>query len=225
MQFLKDFRKRPAWAHIKSVGSTLVFVWLFTSGVAQATLVPTESMVPTILVGDHFFLDKLAFPANYPEAIRGLLPERTIRRGDIVAFWSPADPELRLVKRVIGLPGERVEMREGDIYINGEKLNETYVVHTEPGEVWRSQNFAPITLSSEGFFMMGDNRDRSNDSRYFGAVQRKALIGKPLFVYWSYDSGPYKPNRSLGEWAEYYGSMAVHFVTRTRWERMGMVLR
>ena len=97
MQFLKDFRKRPVWAHIKSLGSTLVFVWLFTSGIAQATMVPTESMVPTILIGDHFFLDKVAFPANYPEALQNLLPERTIHRGDIVAFWSPQDPDLRLV--------------------------------------------------------------------------------------------------------------------------------
>jgi signal peptidase I len=225
MQFLKDFRKRPIWGHLKSVTSTVVFVWLFTSGVAQATIVPTESMSPTILVGDHFFLDKVAFPGNYPEAVQSLLPERAIKRGDIVAFMSPETPGLRLVKRVIGLPGEQVGMRQGDIYINDEKLKESYTVHAEPSGVWRSQNIAPITLPSDGFFMMGDNRDRSHDSRYFGVVQRKALIGKPLFVYWSYDSGEYKPDKSLGEWAEYYGSVAVHFLSRTRWDRTGTVLR
>jgi signal peptidase I len=225
MRFLQDFRKRPIYGHLKSLVSTIVFVWLFTSGVAQATIVPTESMVPTILVGDHFMLDRVAFPANYPEAIRDYLPERTIKRGDIVAFWSPEDPNLRLVKRVIALPGERYEMREGDVYINGEKLKEPYAVHAERRELWRSQNIAPITLPADSFFMMGDNRDRSHDSRYFGSIQRKALIGKPLFVYWSYDTGTYKPNKTLGEWAEYYGSMAMHFVSKTRWDRTGTLIR
>src|SRR5574339_529615 len=104
MQFFKRRRKvEPAtrkaqlWAHFKSLASTALFVWLFTSGVAQATMVPTESMDPTILVGDHFFLDKVAFPANYPDALQPFLPERTIKRGDIVAFWSPETPDLRLV--------------------------------------------------------------------------------------------------------------------------------
>jgi signal peptidase I len=218
-------RKRRIWANFKSLASTVVFVWLFTNHIAQATIVPTESMVPTILVGDHFFLDKVAFPANYPEALQKILPERTIRRGDLVAFWSPENPDLRLVKRVVALPGEEFGIRDGDVYINGEKLKEPYAAHSEPGVNWRSENFAPVTLPPDSFFMMGDNRDNSRDSRYFGVVQRKALIGKPTFVYWSYESDPYRGNRSLGQWAEHYVSMATHFFTRTRWARTGTVLR
>src|SRR5215475_6957037 len=86
-----------------SLFSTLLFGWVFTNHIGQATEVPTESMKPTILAGDHFFLDKVAFPANYPQALQKYLPIRTIGRGEIVAFWSPADPNTRLVKRVIGL--------------------------------------------------------------------------------------------------------------------------
>ncbi len=97
--------KKRIWDSVKSFGSTIVFVWVFTHGVAQATVVPTESMTPTILVGDHFFLDKLAFPANYPEAVQKYLPARAIHRGEIMALWSPETPDMRLVKRVIGLPG------------------------------------------------------------------------------------------------------------------------
>src|ERR1051325_1705797 len=115
---MKDMKKQM-WQWFKSVGSTLAFVWVFTHSVAQATVVPTESMNPTILVGDHFFLDKLAFPANYPEAVQKYLPSRTIHRGDIVALWSQETPDLRLVKRVIGLPGETLEVRHRDVYING----------------------------------------------------------------------------------------------------------
>lgn len=218
-------RRARMWAHFKSLASTVVFVWLFTSGVAQATVVPTESMVPTILVGDHFFLDKVAFPGNYPESLRQYLPERTIQRGDIVAFTSPENPDLRLVKRVIALPGETFEIREGDVYINERKLEESYAVHRLPAAHWRSQNIAPVTIPPDAFFMMGDNRDDSHDSRVFGAIPRDFLIGKTTFVYWSYESEPYKPNRTLKEWAEYYGSVAVHFVTRTRWARTGTVLR
>src|SRR5438034_8590164 len=104
---------------IESLAFTVIFVLVFTTYIAQATQVPTESMSPTILVGDHFFLDKVAFPANYPESLQKFLPARTIRRGEILAFWSPQDPNLRLVKRVIGLPGETVEVRNRIVYING----------------------------------------------------------------------------------------------------------
>jgi signal peptidase I len=218
-------RKARLWAHFKSLASTVTFVWLFTSGVAQATMVPTPSMVPTILVGDHFFLDKVAFPGNYPTAIQPYLPERTIRRGDIVAFFSPEDPELRLVKRVIALPGDEFEIRAGEVYIDGKKLDDEHAMHRLPSDLWRSQNVAARTIPPDSFFMMGDNRDESRDSRFFGAVPKKLLIGKPTFVYWSYESEPYRGSRTLREWGEYYGSVAMHFITRTRWSRTGTVLR
>lgn len=221
-----DTARKHLWSHFKSFASTLVFVWLFTQHVAQATMVPTESMDPTILVGDHFFLDKLAFPANYPHAVQRFLPERVIRRGEIVAFWSPEVPDLRLVKRVIGLPGDVFEIREGDVYVNGQKLEEPYVVHRLPLSYHLNQTLERRIIPPDSYFMMGDNRDNSRDSRYFGLVHRDALIGKPLFVYWSYESDPYPPNgRTITEWAEYYTSVAAHFLTRTRWARTGTVLR
>src|SRR5262245_31567587 len=92
--------KSPMREWVESLLSTIVFVWIFTNHVAQATEVPTESMQPAIMPGDHFFLDKVAFPANYPDAIQKYLPVRAIHRGDIIAFWSPETSNLRLVKRV-----------------------------------------------------------------------------------------------------------------------------
>src|SRR5215471_13515048 len=145
--------KKRIWEWTKSVGSTIVFVWIFTHGVAQATVVPTESMTPTILVGDHFFLDKLAFPANYPRIVQKYLPTRAIHRGDILALWSPQNPDMRLVKRVIGLPGETLEVRHRDVYIDGQKLDEPYAVHTDSGEFDRRDNYGPITLGPDQFFM------------------------------------------------------------------------
>lgn len=217
--------KTRVWPHLKSVISTVVFVWFFTHHVAQATMVPSESMNPTILVGDHFMLDKVAFAANYPDVVMKVLPEREIHRADIVAFWSPEVSDLRLVKRVIGLPGETFEIRDGDIYINGEKLTEPYVVHILPPYRRLLQNVPPMKIPPDSYFMMGDNRDDSRDSRYFGVVSHKSMIGRPLFIYWSYEMGPYPENGTLGQWVDYYASVATHFFTRTRWMRTGTVLR
>src|SRR5919201_751534 len=116
---------------IESLAFTVIFVLVFTSYVAQATQVPTESMKPTILVGDHFFLDKIAFPANYPAAIRRYLPHRSVQRLDIIAFKSPTDGNIPFVKRVIGLPGETVQVRDKAVYVNGTKLDEPYKNHAD----------------------------------------------------------------------------------------------
>jgi len=213
------------WSGFKSIASTLVFVWLITHHIAQATVVPTESMSPTILVGDHFFLDKVAFPANYPQALQKFLPTRTIKRGEIVAFWSPETPNLRLVKRVIGLPGETIELRNRIVYINGRKLDEPYAVFTDSQNIPRRDSMAPVAIPADSFFMMGDNRDNSNDSRFWGVARREEMIGTPLFVYWSYDGGPYQPNMSLSEHAREYASIATHFFSNTRWFRTGTMVR
>ena len=217
--------KTQIWQWIKSFGPTVLFVWVFTHGVAQATVVPSESMNPTILVGDHFFLDKLAFPANYPKALQKYLPNRTIQRSDIVALWSPQNPDIRLVKRVIGLPGEMLEVRHRAVYINGRKLDEPYVIHSDSVEIDGRDNFGPVEIPEEHFFLMGDNRDNSNDSRFWGVAPRESLIGKPLFVYWSYDEEPYSQELTVRQWLEHSASVAAHFFSRTRWLRTGTVLR
>jgi signal peptidase I len=221
---------------IESLVFTLVFVWVFTNHIAQATEVPTESMKPTILAGDHFFLDKLAFPANYPGALQKYLPERTIRRGDIVAFWSPENRQMRLVKRVIGLPGDTVEIRARQVYINGKPLAESYKVHIDPNTYppapWvpealqKRDNFGPAVVPPNQYFMMGDNRDNSNDSRYWGFARRESFIGKPLFIYWSFESEPNDSmDWSLKDYVHHYTDVAEHLFTKTRWLRTGELVK
>ena len=223
-----------AW--IESLAFTIIFVLVFTNYVAQATQVPTESMKPTILVGDHFFLDKVAFPANYPAAIRAYLPHRSISRGDILAFKSPTDEAIPFVKRIIGVPGDTLQLRNKDLYVNGMKLDEPYKIHVDstvyedetgtPEELKIRDNYGPVTVPPNHYFVMGDNRDNSNDSRYWGFITWDEVIGKPLFVYWSYESDPYIPgDKTMREWIEGYVSVAVHFFGRTRWFRMGTIVR
>src|SRR5262245_6593813 len=109
----------------ESLASTVVFVLIFTTFIAQATQVPTPSMIPTIFVGDHFFLDKIAFPGNFPESMRGWLPRRQINRGDIIAFRPPpkAGMTTPFVKRVIGIPGDTVQVTNKIVYVNGQMLD------------------------------------------------------------------------------------------------------
>src|SRR5438552_4380208 len=156
--------KGPFREWVESLAFTVIFVLVFTSYVAQATQVPTESMKPTILVGDHFFLDKIAFPANYPPVIRGYLPHRSIRRLDIIAFKSPTDGNIPFVKRVIGLPGESLEVRSKSVYINGNKLDEPYKIHVDsttyspdpwtPEELKIRDNYGPVTVPPDNYFVM-----------------------------------------------------------------------
>ena len=229
-------RKSAAREWLESLVFSLIFVFFFTNFIAQATQVPTESMKPTILVGDHFFLDKFAFPANYPQFMNKVLPTREIARGDIVAFKSPGDPKVPFIKRVIGLPGETLEIRDKTVYINGRELEESYKHFIDPNIYERGSgipsdyiardNFGPKVIPPNSYFMMGDNRDNSNDSRFWGVVDGKMVIGKPLFIYWSYDAPPYDPrSKSILEHAKDYLSVAVNFFSKTRWGRTGKILR
>jgi signal peptidase I len=223
--------RNKLWEWTESLASTVIFVLVFTALIAQATQVPTESMKPTIMVGDHFFLDKVAFPGNFPERIQPWLPKRGIQRGDIIAFRAPVDPEIPFVKRVIGVGGDTVEIRDKILFLNGKAQDEPYKIHTdltihklesEPQELAIRDNFGPTTIPAGEFFVMGDNRDNSNDSRFWGTVKWNTIIGKPLFVYWSYESDPYiAGDRSWTDLSREYLSIAIHFFSRTRWFRMG----
>ena len=228
--------KSAAREWIESLTFTIVFVLLFTNFIAQATQVPTESMKPTIMVGDHFFLDKFAFPANYPEGIQPFLPQRTLERGDIIAFNAPDGGNIPFVKRIVGLPGEEVDLRSKVVYIDGAPLDEPYKIHVDNhvygDEPWTPEglrvrdNYGPVTVPEGFYFVMGDNRDNSNDGRYWGFISDRDVIGKPLFVYWSYDGGTYTPGRrSIPQRIYGYGSVAANFLGQTRWFRTGMMIR
>jgi signal peptidase I len=131
------------------------------------------------------------------------------------------------VKRVIAIPGDTVEVRDKIVYLNGKRQEEPYKIHVNSpisGEI-PGDNFGPLTVPGDQFFVMGDNRDNSNDSRYRGFVTRDEVIGKPLFVYWSYESDPYIPGeKTWREWIEDYVLIAIHFFDRTRWFRMGTMI-
>jgi signal peptidase I len=213
-----------------------IFALFVTTFVVHPMTVPTPSMEPTILVGDRLLIDKFSFRNGYKRGIP-LAPERDIKRGDIVVFKFPNNPDTLYVKRAIGLPGEELEIRGGTVHINGSPLDEPYKVHRDsaldegrnfphdPHRGDRRDNTNPITIPDDSYFVMGDNRDDSADSRYFGFLPRSHIVGRPLVVFWSYeDSSDAYLKTSIPDMLGLYLERIVFFVTRTRWSRMGHVV-
>lgn len=145
----------------------------------QAFKIPAGSMLPTIEIGDHIFVDKITHAKG-------------IKRGEIIVFAFPEDERKDFIKRVIGLPGEGIEIRDKEVYINDEKLTENYIIHQDqhikPKEYEPRDNMGTITIPSDSLFVMGDNRDQSYDSRYWGFVKTDKVKGKVIKIYWSWDS-------------------------------------
>ena len=208
---------------VTTVYCTIIALFV-TTYVVHPMTVPTPSMEPTILVGDRLLIDKFTYRSGY-SSDSSLAPQHVINRGDVVVFKFPDDPQVLYVKRAIGLPGETLQIRNRTVYINGEPLDEPYKVHKEEAHfmsMGARNNFGPVTIPDDSYFVMGDNRDDSADSRYFGFLPRKYIVGRPLIVFWSYEDASDAYRRtSLVEMVKLYGERILFFFTKTRWSRMG----
>ena len=206
-----------------------------TTYVVHPMSVPTPSMEPTILVGDRVLVDKFTIRNGYVPGLP-LLPSYTIQRQDIVVCKAPREPEILLVKRVVGLPGDTLEIRDKTIYINAQPLDEPYKKHSDPnvypggnsnplfGNSQRD-NYKAITIPPDSYFVMGDNRDDSLDSRFWGFLPKDHIVGRPLIIFWSYEDPPDAHLRtSPTELIELYVQRLIFFITRTRWSRMGRLV-
>ncbi|MBI3940213.1 MAG: signal peptidase I [Acidobacteria bacterium] len=208
-----------------------------TTYILHPMTVPTPSMVPTILVGDRLIIDKFTV-RNALHSWLPLVPGHRIRRGDIIVFKFPQNPEVLYVKRAIGLPGDKFEVRDKNVYINDRPLPEAYKVHSDPNVMspnsgfhffsgdFRRDTVAPVVIPQHQYFMMGDNRDDSADSRYWGTLNEELIVGRPLLVFWSYedDSDAYLKT-GLGDLGKLYASRLIYFFTKTRWSRIGKIVR
>ncbi len=217
-------------------------VYLFvTTTLVQAYVIPTGSMEGTLRVGDHMLVDRVTF--SPPGSIGPkILPYRELKRGDIVAFLYPEDTRQTYVKRIIGVPGDHIRMENGQVIRNGARLTEPYTQHIAAMADDYRDNFplgpsmsttrrgrdmfenhvrdGEVIVPPQTLFVLGDNRNNSEDSRYWGFVPRDYVVGKPLLVYWSYDA----PTDDLKEWN--FGhviDVATHFFSKTRWDRTFLV--
>lgn len=218
---------------------TILLLLFGTTTLVQAFVIPTGSMEDTLLVGDHLLVDKLAFAPGGP-VTKHILPYSDVKRGDIIVFRYPVDIRQTFVKRAMGVPGDRIRLQNKQVYLNGHLLSEPYVVHKAEWIDSYRDNFpsdpnvgllggAPKMLENDvkngevvvpdgHYFAMGDNRDQSLDSRYWGFVPRENIIGKPLVIYWSYDATT-EDLSNPGSTIPHLIDIITHFPTKTRWRR------
>ncbi len=234
-------RSPAAHSSVTEWAGTLLIYLFATTTLVQAYVIPTGSMEGNLLVGDHVLVDR-AGSADPGPLGRHILPYRQLQRGDIVAFLYPEDVRQTYVKRVIGLPGDRIRLENGQVIRNGHRLIEPYTQHianyadayrdnfpSAPGPLTTPRGCDMLEHHVRGgevivppgtLFALGDNRDNSVDSRYWGFVPREYVVGRPVLVYWSYDA----PSADLQEWTwDHVVDVAQHFFTRTRWKRMFLV--
>ncbi len=224
-------RRSVTREYLESIVIAVILALFIRTFVVQTFKIPTGSMENNLLIGDHLLVNKFLFAPTATSLEERLLPVRPIHRGDVIVFKFPEDPERDFIKRVIGLPGEKVELINKRIHIDGKPLEEHYVRFLEPpsdvtlaSEVTSfdlRERFGPVTVPPGHLFMMGDNRDNSQDSRYWGFLPLSHVKGRAFLIYWSYESTTSEELvEGLGARLEQLGSVAVHFVTRTRWLRM-----
>ncbi|HEV8416965.1 MAG TPA: signal peptidase I [Bryobacteraceae bacterium] len=215
-----------------------ILILLFgTTTLVQAFIVPTPSMDTTVMVGDHLLVDKLSYAP--PGSIsRYFLPYTEPKRGDVIVFRYPMDISQNYVKRVMGVPGDHIRLVNKVVYLNGKPLTEPYAQHIFPNPDPYRDNFptepdgpvydrakqmlaehvqnGEVVVPPDSYFAMGDNRDNSLDSRYWGFVPRENIIGKPLLIFWSYDA----PTADLvGYSSDHFIDLAKNFFFKTRWDR------
>ena len=242
----KKGSQEPARGVIAEWTVTILLLLFGTTTLVQAFVIPTGSMEDSLLIGDHLLVDKLSYA---PEGAisKYLLPYQQVERGDIVVFRYPIDLSQTFVKRIVGVPGDRLRIVGKELWVNGRKADEPYVAYKSeyidgyrdnfPSSPTSMQIYEPamrmlrdhvldgeVVVPEGNYFAMGDNRDQSLDSRYWGFVPRENIIGKPLIIYWSYDA-PTTHLQDPGVSIDHLKDLALNFFTKTRWKRTFKLIR
>ncbi len=226
---MATFHKSTVREYFESIVIAVVLALFIRTWVVQAFKIPTGSMEQNLLIGDHLLVNKFVFGPTLSQVETGLLPVGDVSRGDVIVFKYPEDPERDFIKRVIGLPGETVEVRDKQVFVDARSLEEPYAQYLDfvapggggfdPSDV--RVRYGPVTVPPGHYFVMGDNRDNSQDSRYWGFLPKPFVKGKALMVYWSYESDREEyESASLGTGVRRLLSVFTHFFTRTRWDRL-----
>ncbi len=188
--------------YAKAIGTALILALIIRTFVIQAFKIPSGSMIPTLLIGDHLLVNKIVYgtPVDIPFTnvnIFHMPGLRTPTKGEIIVFKYPEDPTRDFIKRVVGTEGDTVQMIDKKLYVNGKSVEESFTQHTDNsirlGQPEQRDNFGPYLVPKNKLFMMGDNRDQSYDSRFWGYVDVKQVLGKAMIIYWSWDSNKSMP--------------------------------
>ena len=183
--------KSKTQEYIEAIIIAILIALFLRTFVIQAFKIPSRSMVPTLLVGDHLLVNKFIYGVKIPFLRKTLIPVTDPERGDIIVFIYPKDRSKDFIKRVIGVGGDTIEIKNKKIFLNDKEYTDTYGIYSDnviyPGSIQPRDNFGPVTVPQGELFVMGDNRDESADSRYWGFVDLKDVEGKALIIYWSWN--------------------------------------
>ena len=184
--------KRGRWReNLEAILVAIVIALFIRTFVVQAFKIPSGSMKQTLQIGDHILVNKFIYGIKIPYWRKTIVPVKDPQKGDVIVFKFPEDPEKDFIKRVVGVGGDVIESRNKKLYVNHKPVNHDFGVHTDsyiyPKNVRKRDNFGPITVPENSLFVMGDNRDESYDSRFWGFVDLKAVSGKAFIIYWSWD--------------------------------------
>jgi signal peptidase I len=221
--------------YLEALVIAAVFLQFANTFVVQTYYIPSGSMEDTLLIGDHLFVNRFIYGPAPTAVERQLLPLRTVRRGDIVVFRSKENPRTDVVKRCIGVPGDVIRVVDKKLFINNRGVDDSaYAVHKDPnhqpaflpGQLAARDNFGPFTVPASSYFCMGDNRDNSWDSRFWGELPSSYLLGRAFAIYWSKgDQTSDGTWHGLGAEIADLGRTALGFVSKTRWNRTFKLVR
>ncbi len=228
----KDSPKSTAREYFESICVAVILALFIRTFVFQAFKIPTGSMEENLLIGDHLIVNKMRYSPTASSLEQAIVPVSHVRRGDVIVFKYPDEPERDFIKRVIGLPRERIRIENKTVYIDDEPIDEPYVHFQVPaggngGYVDnRRDNMPELKVPDGHYFVMGDNRDNSHDSRFWGTLSGDMLKGRALIVYWSYEASrdDYQETGLLKR-AQKIGEVFLHFFSRTRWNRFFHLVR
>lgn len=183
-------KKRLLWEYVEAIVTALILALIIRTYIVQAFKIPSGSMIPTLLIGDHILVNKFLFGTEIPFTDKKIMILRKPEKGDIIVFKYPENPKKDFIKRVVATEGDVIEERNKVVYVNGQVVLEPYIQHFDQSIRFGADprdNFGPLIVPKDKVFVMGDNRDQSYDSRYWGFVDINQIRGKALIIYWSWD--------------------------------------
>ena len=208
----KETTKSKVQEYIEAIIIAILIAVVIRTFIIQAYKIPSRSMVPALLVGDHLLVNKFIYGIKIPIIRKIILPISDPKRGDIIVFIYPNDRTKDYIKRVIGVGGDKIEIKNKDIFINDKPYKDAFGIYSDstiyPAIIQPRDNFGPVNVPQGSLFVMGDNRDESADSRFWGFVDLKDVEGKALIIYWSWNS-----------------EEQDNLLQKIRWERLGSMLR
>lgn len=219
------YKKSVTREYFEAIVLAVILALFFRTFVVEAFKIPSSSMEDNLLIGDHILVNKFAYAPALYNIGKKVLPIHDVHRGDVIVFKYPEDPSRNFIKRVIGVGGDTIQIKDKQVYINGTPISEPYKVHKAEFFGLTAENFGPYRVPEGFYFAMGDNRDNSKDSRAWGPVPKDYIKGRAFIIYWSFEGPQNIGPTTVGEKIRGLANVIINFIPKTRWNRFFKIIR